>query len=188
MDNSKINIAYTFLVAFLAFLGTFLATLFVEYYKSRKANKDNRQNFVLFVRLELQAVLQTTDKIKTSYDQSNFFEFRLIDVLDKSINALEKSRKDAVIIGNVKTQELFLSLTTDLSLFASDIRGIENFKGNELKKLTGEHVEGQGAQKAVFKTEKEAIDYTKEKSKDKLMEYYDLKRRLDDIIKLLSEI
>jgi hypothetical protein len=178
MDGS-ISIGYVFLVAFLAFLGTFLATLLVNLIRDRRSASQQRKNFSIFVRLELEAAKDILEKLKTTYSNQKYFEYRLLDVLDKKIKTLEDSRKDSVVIGNVEIQEQYLSLITDLSLFASDLRGIEAFKDKNKNEL------GDKTDKASTDKLKDSMDWVKDKSTEKLSEFVDLKRQIEEQTKVL---
>lgn len=163
----------------MAFLGTFLATLIVNDIRDRRSTEQQRKNFSVFVRLELEAVKGILDKLKTTYSNNNYFEYRLLDVLDKKLKTLEESRKESVVIGDIDLQEDYLSLLTDLSLFASDVRGIQALKEQrekELKDKTNQTSEDEL---------KKSLDWVKDKSTEKLSEFVDLKRQIDGLIKSL---
>jgi hypothetical protein len=98
------NVLFIFLGSFL----TFLATILVETIKNRQERQGKERNFKLIAHQELQSISKTLEKLKTVFEYKNFFEYAIIDTLNKGILALESIRHDSIYLKQQILQEKFI--------------------------------------------------------------------------------
>ncbi|MFZ5376792.1 MAG: hypothetical protein ACOZAN_03970 [Patescibacteria group bacterium] len=163
---------FVILGAILAFFGTF----FVEVWKNKRERKEKTENFVLYSRQELISVVKGLDKLKEIQDNQKYWAFAVLDRLDRSLYNLESEKKAAIYLPNSKLQEAFIDLVSDISALASDIRGVQNLYADQSKTLN----------KSLFKNISELKNYYDEKKVEKLIDLVDLKRKIEDFVRQLT--
>lgn len=104
---------YVLLGALLTFAGTFL----VESWKNSRERKEKTQNFILYTRQELNSVLKSLDKLKTVQDFRKYWDYIVLEKLNKSIQNLESEKKAAICLSKSELQETYIDLIADISFF-----------------------------------------------------------------------
>ena len=147
-----------------------LATSFVlELYKTYRQEKVVRKNLRIILSLELKNVITLADALLESYSSKNLFEYRFIDQLDRSFTHFESTRMDVVYIKDDRKKEEILTFFNTLSLFNSQLRGIENYANLKIEN------EDQTASNV-------RVEFCKKQREILVLKMMDLKRRAQDLI------
>jgi hypothetical protein len=161
---------------------SYLANLRLDREKSRKSIEEQRKNLRLVLKLELVSALKGINDLKRSRDERTFFMLRWVGVIREAIKGWESQRSRLHLLRDAQLQELLINLMTELELFSNDIHTTENWQldldkspplgpnGNEL-----DQVERDRQQEIV-----------KEQRRIHLIELMDLRRRLEEAIRLLG--
>lgn len=174
--NDQTNIEYLFIGAVAAALATLVANLVVEVYKNYRKNSDNKKTMSLLLRLEFEACLKYLNELKSSLEDRNQFLFRWLNVLDKSIQSLEGYKSSAYYLQDDDLHEVVASLTTDLSIFVSDTRSIEQFS-----------IDSSLDKKKTPADKKIDEQFIEKQRISKLPELLELKRNVEEVIKKLNK-
>jgi hypothetical protein len=172
--NSTINVLFIFLGAFLTFLGTWV----IEGFKNYKDKKERSQSFSLFLKLQLQSISKTLERLRVSLEKNNFYEFLSIKSLQVGVKELSGSRKDAVYLNSQSQQEKYFDLISDLDLYSVELENFEGFLGSQEKLI--------GTQGALFSTRVEFDAYCSRKRTEKLVELIEFKRKSEEFVKALD--
>ena len=162
---------------YLIFLGsilTFLATSGVELFKWWMIRQGKRHNFILLSTQQLGAILKGLEKLKTVLEYKNYFDYSTLDILEKGAQTLENYKNDSIYLKSERSKEEFIDLITDVSLYVSDVRGLQNLYYEEGKKIN------VGDPAAIFKTHDELLKYFNEQKGLKITDIVELKRRIQD--------
>lgn len=170
------NVLLIFLGSFL----TFLATILVESYKNRREQNSKKKNFKLIVKQELQSISKTLEKLKTVFEYKNYFEYAIITTLDKSILALESVRHDSIYLKNTVLQEKFINLISELSRFASSVRGLQDVFYGQQRALANDRLNAAKIKKgimlkeSILATDKENQDAFQQKSTQEFIDLVEI--------------
>lgn len=163
---------YVLLGALLTFAGTFL----VESWKNSRERKEKTQNFILYTRQELNSVLKSLDKLKAVQDFRKYWDYIVLEKLNKSIQNLESEKKAAIYLSKSELQETYIDLISDISSFVSDVNGMQLFYDSQKKELN----------KELFKTPENLTKYYEERKTEKSIDIVDIKRKIEDFIRQLQ--
>jgi len=163
---------YVLLGAILTFAGTFL----VESWKNLRERKEKTQNFILYTRQELNSVLKSLDKLKTVQGFRKYWDYSVLEKLNKSIQNLESEKKAAIYLPKSELQEAYIDLISDISFFVSDAIGMQQFYDSQKKELN----------KELFKTSDELTKFYEERKTEKSIDLVDIKRKIEDFIRQLQ--
>lgn len=183
------NVLFIFLGSFL----TFLATILVEFYKNRREYKSKEKNFKLIAKQEFQSISKTLEKLKTVFEYRNYFEYAIINALDKSIVAFESIRHDSIYLKDMTVQEKIINLISELSRFASSVRGLQDFFYNQQRAIINDRMnsskikKGIAQKESVFNSSKENEDAFQQKSIQEFIDVVEINRKLDEVISLLEK-
>jgi hypothetical protein len=175
MKPQEVNWLYLFVGAIVAGVVTLVANLIIEVVRSRRTEKSVRHNFELLLRLELESALKSLGELRSSLEDRSQYLYRWILILEKNVATLDKARNKAYLLRNRDLQVDYASFTTDLSLFTSDVRVVEDL---------AQKFQNDEAATAALK--KENQDFINQKRLEKLTELMDLKRRAEDLIRRLD--
>jgi len=148
-----------FLGAFLAFL----ATALVEVIKNIIQSRNTQKKYKMFARLQLISVLKILNKLKHTYENSSRYLPRDIALLEKASEPLNSIRNDNTILKKADLQEQLIDLIADLNLYISDVKSLSADSGDD---------------------ESETM---RSSWMSKNMELIDLRRRIEDLSKHLSD-
>ena len=173
-----------------------LLTYFLDIRSERQRRREERQaktrNLRLSFKLGLQTCLKSLNQIETTIVNQYFYPFRWMGVMEKNLAYLERLQETFNLLDDAKLQEDLGTLVTDLSLFVSDIRALENWWQAIHKKeptdLNGEAIvdSKSNPEETKDKQIKDAEDKIKESRSLRFSELVDLKRRLEEAIKVVS--
>ena len=178
---------FIFLGSFL----TFIASIIVEAFKQNKEKSGKAKNFKLIIKQELKVTTKTLEKLKTIFEYKTYFDYAVITALNKSIQNLESSSKDAIYLSSVDLQEKFIDLISDLSNFSTDIKGIQDLYYDQERKLDQDELNKKAIKQKTMKKEsiftdhKENAEAYMRKTTQKFIDLVEINRRLDEFIKLL---
>lgn len=156
----------------LVVLGSGLALItsfLVEFYKGRSARNDLKNNFKTVLKLEVKNMVTVFDRLTENFSGNRYFPFRIIDQLDRTIVRMDGTRKDAIYLNDERKKEDVLTFLNDVAVFASDLRGIEQFAFNEVKDETTEAKNGR-------------LEFCNQQRQLHLLGIVDLKRRAQDVV------
>ncbi|MDO8638884.1 MAG: hypothetical protein Q7R43_04880 [Candidatus Daviesbacteria bacterium] len=183
------NILLIFLGSFL----TFLATIIIESYKNKREYNSKKNNFKLIVKQEFQGINKTLEKLKTVFEYKNYFEYAILNSLDKSVHDLESIRHDSIYLNNEVLQGKYINLISELSKFALSIRGVQDLFYNQQRALSTDKLNATKIKKgfiqkeSIFNTEKENQEIFQQKSTQEFINLVEINRRLDEIISTLEK-
>lgn len=179
-NESVGNLFFLLLGSVLAFLSTFV----LEYFKDKSEQQKKSKNIELVIRLELSTIDKTLEKLRTGLSYVNYYDFLILDRADKSVENLEKYRGEAIHLTNPILQEKFIDLLSDISSYLAAVRGIQRLYYDNLKKIDEDK-----AHKDIHEIEKEKNDELEsfnQRKVDKSLEYVEIKRRLEELIRILE--
>lgn len=168
------------IASFSSFVATFLATYLFEYLKENSIKKNSQRNLVIVLKLEFQTIKELLSKVKSTYEQSNYFSVPLLANISDQSSFLLNSRGAFISLEDEELQEKTIKLILDVKNFASSANAIENFNSDERQKL----VEGSHS---IFKSDKDLGAFTEGKRTQALVEMTDLRRQVDDILRELNK-
>ncbi len=188
MENTNV------LLIFLGSILTFLSTWLVETVKNNGERKEKQENFKLFVRQELRALNNGFEKLKTILEFRNFYDYIVLNQLDKNVLNLESYKKEAIYLSSADNQEKFIDLVSDIASFVTDIRGMQNYYYEQAKNFNEfpEKEQNEEDKKVlkktnpIFKSKKDLDDYFNSRKIEKAIDMVELKRRVDEFAKLIS--
>jgi hypothetical protein len=157
-------------------LGAVLATatsFVIQVYSTWSAARNNRRNLVTILRLEMKNVIIAIDRLVDAYGSKSFFDYKLLDQIDRNIQRFESIRDKVIYLRHNDKKEAILSYFNDLSLFATDARVLENYFSGPL-----------GAETPELRSQK--ADYCNKERQLILLKTVDLKRRTQELITYLE--
>lgn len=190
IDNNVLSL----LLIFLGSLLTFGSSYLVEHLKNQREWSQKKENFLIYIELELKALENALEKLKNNLEAKKFYDLLIVNRIDQTVSNLELSKKEAYYLENYPLQEKIINILSDTTIFLNDLRGLENFSSAEQKKLkddiqTRGFVEDKpkfkNYQTSIFKEFKELEDFFSTRRTEKLIELIDIKRRVEDLIKEL---
>lgn len=188
MGNAT-NILLIFLGSFLTFLSTWL----IESWKNRQEKNEKTQNFKLYIKQEFLVISKGLERLKTVQDYRRYYDYTVLNRLDRSIYSLESNIKEAIYLPSTEQQEAFIDLISDISTYLSDARGVQGVYDDQSKLLNQMPPEGKTKKKqpqpsssSIFKTRPELEKYYEDKKTEKSIDLVDIKRRIDDFIRQLQ--
>lgn len=181
------NIWFIFLGGFLTFASGYL----VEFLKNRKEWGQKKNNFRIYIELELKALSDSFGKLKNNLEAKRYFDLLIINILDQSVSNLQLSKKEAFYLENYTLQEKILNILSEATIFLNDLRGLENIAITEREKLKEDtdakkllkDQKYKDIQSGIFKNNKDLEDFLNVRRTEKLVELIDLKRRIDELLK-----
>lgn len=81
MLRSMSNVGYAILGAILAGATQLLVGVAIEAFKGRRRIREERRNYALVVRLELEATVKQLDKLKVAVHERGFYPFAVLNCL-----------------------------------------------------------------------------------------------------------
>ncbi len=178
---------YVLLGASLSFVGQIIFQLFKNWSVRRMKTK----NFILFVRLELQVVAKTLEKLNTALDYGNYYDYSLLDRIKESLTNLEKARNDVIYLTDPDLKEKFIDVISDVSTYITIVRSVQELfykdqrTARELNRNNRPSNRKKNASTVEDVDSKAWSDFNARKS-DRKIEYIDIKRRLDDLVKTID--
>ncbi len=176
--TNKINFPTELLLGALL---TFLTLYVIDILKSGAEKRDKTKNFKLYIKLELEVIAKTLDKLQTALEYANYYDFTLLDRVKESVDSLEKSRNDVIFLSDPSLKEKFIDLISDVSTYVAMVRvgqqiyynqqnEANNPKLTKIKKNKNNPVEPPLETFNKFRTQKS-------------IQYVEIKRRLEELIK-----
>lgn len=165
-------------IIFGSFLG-FIATLASSMYTANKSDKSKKRSHAQYLKLELTGTIKSLDEIRIGYEHQHFYDFLLLDLLDRNVDNLHDARKQAYLISDEKLQEQVFAIINRISILAKEMRSIQDhvYRPN----VTND--ENTGEERPMNKRELQGKeDLIKDKRQSNLMEILDLKREIKSIV------
>lgn len=177
----------------------FISTNIVEYIKNWRERRDKTKNFKLFIKLELEVIAKTLDKLQIALSYGSYYDYLLLDRIKESIDNLEKVRSDVIYLSNPELKEKFVETISDISTYVATTRMVqqlfyadrdssvkqENIKPASVAKK-GRKINNKNQQKNVTPTLEQAWKTFNERRTEKTIEYVEIKRKLEELIKSLA--
>ena len=156
---------------------TFFASYIVEWIKYERSGKSKFQSFILRIRLEMEASNNILEKLRTSLEYKDFFEFDKIEAAKNQIRSIEDLKKEVAFLP-IDIQGRFLDLILGYSALVNELMGLESFAANELRIIN--------TPEGVFQS-REAYDSHFSKVRlQKLILLKVYKRKIDDLVRVLD--
>jgi hypothetical protein len=187
--NNPNNISYILLGA----LFTFIFTGIIEYLKNKFADLNKTKNFKLFIKLELSVIAKTLDKLNTGFLYGRYYDYALLDRIKDSISNLEKVRSGIIYLSNSDLKEKIVAIISDISTYIVMVKAIQQlFYDNQQKGIENDKKRKKTVSKKIIvetpvMTLNNALDIFNKSSTDKNIEFIEIKRKLEDVIKILDE-
>lgn len=183
--NGEGNVLLILLGSILTFAGTWL----VETLKGNHELYARKISFITFIKIEFTVIGKTLDKLKTALEQKRYYDFLLINRLNKILLDLDNTRRDSVVLNDQSQEENLLLLLSDLSIYLNDINGLENLYLAEKEKLV--HKKNKLENNSIigtliFKTGKDLDEYIVQRRTEKLIELIEIQRRIDELLNVLK--
>lgn len=192
-DNTGSN---SILLILLGALITFISTNIIEYIKEWRKRRSDTKNFKLFIKLELAVMNKTLEKLQTGLQYGSFYDYTLLDRVKESIDNLEKVRSDVIYLSDPELKEKFIEIISDISTYIAMVRVIQQvFYDNRNKALgsvpinpdpqkTGGRKKNNNSQNQT--TLEQVVDTFNKSKTEKSIEYIEIKRKLENLIKSLN--
>ncbi len=193
-DNPS-NITLIFIGAIIAFISTNI----VEYIKNWSELRGKTKNFKLFIKLELEVIAKTLEKLQTGLSYGRYYDYLLLDRIKESIDNLEKVRIDVIYLSDPELKEKFIETTSDISTYIATVRMVQQLFYDDRGKSLGQAevnkpVAISNKSKKLIKKEnkseelvsEEAWKAFNERRIEKTIEYVEIKRKLEELIKGLA--
>ena len=175
---------------------TFISANIIEYIKDRRERADKTRNFRLFIKLELAVIAKTLDKLQTALTYGSYYDYSLLDRVKESIDNLEKVRTDVIYLSDPELKERFIDVLSDVSTYITSVRAVQQLFYDDQNKASQSDKQITRTPKAV-KTKKiskpnpipgiqEVWDLFNKRMMQKTIEYVEIKRRLEELIKSLN--
>ncbi|OGJ22614.1 MAG: hypothetical protein A2804_03540 [Candidatus Pacebacteria bacterium RIFCSPHIGHO2_01_FULL_46_10] len=177
---------------------TFISTNIIEYIKNWRERQSKTQNFKLFIKLELEVVAKTLEKLQIGLSYGNYYDYLLLDRVKESIDNLEKVRSDVIYLSDSKLKEKFIEVISDISTYIATTRMVQQLfytdRDKSLEQVEiGESVEiskkSQKPKNSRKKTDRPTLEQAwkifNERRTEKTIEYVEIKRKLEELIKSL---
>jgi len=168
------------LLIFLGSVLTFLATLLVETIKNNREASQRTVNLQLLIRQELIFVKKLLERLKTTLELKNYYGYDILDQLVKSLGVLESYKKDVIYLTTIDQQEEYIDLVSDLSSSLSNSRSLQTLFDTQ-KKLHDED------SKLTIGTFKELQEYFNQTKLQYSIEFVEIKRRIDEFLKKITD-
>jgi hypothetical protein len=174
---------------------TFISTYIIEYIKNKREKAEKTKNFKLFIKLELAVVAKTLDKLQTALSYGNYYDYSLLDRAKESIDNLEKARTDVIYLSEPELKEKFIDLISDTSTYVATVRVVQQLFYSDRDKILGQKPKKKDRPTGAGKVRKQTpiaadmpqvIDQFSKRTTEKAIEYIEIKRRLEDLIKSLE--
>jgi hypothetical protein len=162
---------------------TFVTLVIIEYIKNIFAKNDQRKNYVLYLKIELSSASKFLEKIKDGIQTRSTFDFTYIGEIERSINNLEQSRRDTILL-TPENQTIFYDLLNELRRLMNECRFIQELYSDHNNLFNKKNTSNWFQQ--IFPDAKENQTYFDQKKTEKIVEIIDLKRRTEELIKLIS--
>lgn len=163
---------------------TFLSLVVIEFIKTQIITGRARKNFVVFTKLELKSVVKNLDRLKAKAEENSYFDFSVLNDVDKAILDLESARPDAIYLSD-PLQEDYFDLITRLRGFSNDSRFLQNYLYDQTGLIENKKSESQA--KKAFDNIKELNTFFNQRKLEKLVELIDLKRSIEEFIKNITQ-
>lgn len=160
-----------------SFLG-FIATLASSFISNKRNDQAKRQSHAQYLKLELAGTLKSLDEIRTAYEHQHFYDFLLLDLLDRNVDNLQDARKQAYLIEGEKLQEQIFAVINRVSILAKEMRSIQQHAYAD--NVTIDQVTGQSRPMNALEL-KGKEDLIRDKIQSNLMEVLDLKREIKSL-------
>lgn len=167
-----------------SFLG-FLATLASNNWASRQSRKDKKRSFSQYLRLELAGAIKSLDEIRTAYEHQRFYDFLLLDLLDRNVENLQEARRNTYLINTEKLQEQIFTVINRIAILSKEMRGIQNhaWAHNVTTDPTTNKERPMNEQELKAKE-----TLVRDKVQSNLMEILDLKREVKSVMDELKKV
>lgn len=177
---------------------TFISTNIVEYIKNWREKKSKTNNFKLFIKLELEVIAKTLEKLQTGLSYGSYYDYLLLDRIKESINNLEKVRIDVIYLSDPELKEKFIETISDISTYSATTRMVQQlFYADRDKSLGQEELNKpivtsnkpkkpkNNKKKSEQSTLEQSWKTFNERRTEKTIEYVEIKRKLEELIKSL---
>lgn len=194
MDEIIKAIIFAVMGAILAGLAQWAASRLLE----NSRDVDNKTNYRLVVRAELESVIKQMEKLKNSFNDRGYYPFASLNSLTARIVRLEQNISEVHRAGkSTEIQSKFVTTVTDISDLNQDMLNIENHLISEAQK-SQERTDLISSGTATAKDKKQAIKdnmdamtvvrtFVDQQRTARLVELVDVMRRTDALIEIFRD-
>lgn len=177
---------------------TFISTNIIEYIKKWRERRGKTKNFKLFIKLELEVIAKTLEKLQTGLSYGSYYDYLLLDRVKESVDNLEKVRSDVIYLSDPELKEKFIETISGISTHIATARMVQQLFYTDRDKALGQdggnepEVNNKKSKKSRNNKKKEnpltieqAWKTFNERRTEKTIEYVEIKRKLEELIKTL---
>lgn len=179
---------------------TFISANVIEFIKDWRKRRSDTKNFKLFIKLELEVIAKTLEKLQTGLHYGSFYDYTLLDRIKESIDNLGKVRSDVIYLSDPELKEKFVEAISDISTHIAMVRVIQQVFYQDRDKALGVITTNPGTQSKINGKKKKSdnenkqtvvsmekvLDVFNKSTTEKTIEYVEIKRKLENLIKSLS--
>ena len=162
----------------------------IELIKTSVEKGNKTSSFKLITRLELISVKKGLEKLKTVFEYKNYFEYAIINEINKSLNALEAKRHESIYLSR-EAQEKIINLISDLSKFTVTIKSVQDLFYDQQRLISQDMMNsskiksGKLSKASYFKTNKENEESFDKKCNQLLIDLVEINRDIDEMVAIL---
>jgi hypothetical protein len=184
------SVGYILLGALIAFVSANV----VEYIKSYRERNEKTKNFKLFIKLELAVIAKTLEKLQAGLTYGSFYDFSLLDRIKESVENLGKVRTEVIYLSDAELKEKFIDALSDISGYITAVRAYQELfyqdqrsvLPNKVNKVSKNKSKKSVSQKpSNIRSMEDVWDKFNRTTTQKTIEYVEIKRQLEDLIKSL---
>lgn len=177
MESSNITVLAVILGSVLGFVATLTSSLIVGYLDNRRKAIAHKT----YLKLEFGDFLKSIEEIRTAFEYQRFYDFLLLDLLDKNVENLQEVRKNTWLITDPKLQVQVFEFINRIALLAKEMRGIQSYA---YRSTIQDETTGQDRpMTAPEKTNRNML--VEQKRQSHMLEILDLKREIKKLEELL---
>lgn len=159
---------------------TFIILVVIELIKNNLYKREYKKNFVIFIKLELSAILKNLEKLKLKVTEQGFFDFNYISEIEKVISELENARTSAIYLTD-KNQIEYFDIVYEIRSFISECKFIQALYYNHLDLFEGRKDARDIRQ--MFSNQQENQLFFDQKKVEKIVTVTEIKTKTEKFIK-----
>lgn len=162
---------------------TFVILVIIEFIKNKINRNEHKKSFIIFVKLELSAIIKNLDKIKLKVTEQGFFDFNSILEIEKNLSELEGARPSAIYVAD-KNQKEYFDILVEIRSLVNECRFIQKTYYDHLDLFEGRKDIRDLNQ--IFKTPQDNQHFFDQKKIEKIISITDIKTKTDNFVKELE--
>ena len=171
---------------------TILTNIIIDLIRSGSEVRSKRKNYKLITSQELILITKTLEKLKTVFEYRNYFEYSILNSLDKSLHYLDENKSQSILLKDNTLQESLLELISGVSKFVTSARGVQDFFYDQQRKIFEDKVNaknikaGKSLPTSIYADNKENEEIHQQKSTQLFIDLVELNRKLEILISNLK--